>query len=129
MSEIAPVDLLLTSATSGSESWLFKMVITADNEPETMSYSPKSDVAWWLDKYPRLLSEIFSKGSVDDKARLLVQGAYCTRLANLLLSQNNNNNNKQNKFIPVLVYVDAEMMAERFLFYQFSPETPETVRS
>lgn len=105
------------SAISGSESWLFKMAITAADELETMSYSPKINVAWWLDFFPRLLVEVYSKGSIDDRARLLVQGAYCTRLANLLSKK------KQRTFILVLVYVDVELKAERFLFFQSSPET------
>ncbi|KAJ3991501.1 kinase-like domain-containing protein [Lentinula boryana] len=102
----------------GEDSWIWKLAVKAEDTPDPLSYGPKSDIAWWLGKYPRLLGEVYSKGSNDDRARLLVQGAFCTRLANLLLDEKK----LSKEFINVLLYVDQDFKADLYLFFQNNPE-------
>ncbi|KAJ3744889.1 hypothetical protein DFH05DRAFT_1097582 [Lentinula detonsa] len=104
----------------GEDSWTMtcKLAVKAEDTPEILSYGLKSNIAWWLGKYPRLLGEVYSKGSIDDRARLLVQGAFCMRLANLLLDEKK----LSKEFINVLLYVDKDFKADLYLFFQNNPE-------
>ena len=103
--------------SSGEGSWLWKLAVIAEDTLEYLSYEPESNIVWWLDKFPRLLGGVFSKGNIDEWARLLVQGAFCTRLANLLLGERG----LKKEFVIVLLYVDKNFEASRYLFFQNSP--------
>ncbi|THG99783.1 hypothetical protein EW145_g7200 [Phellinidium pouzarii] len=101
----------------GTQSWPWNMLIRVKDEGEdAYTYLPKSDFSLWKRQFPILLCEIHSKGS-NDRIRLLLQAAYCVRLANFQL-QVENEDPKANQFVLVAIYVDEEFKAHLHLFFE-----------
>ncbi|THH10324.1 hypothetical protein EW145_g1403 [Phellinidium pouzarii] len=101
----------------GTQSWPWNMLIRVKDEGEdAYTYLPKSDFSLWKRQFPILLCEIHSKGS-NDRIRLLLQAAYCVRLANFQL-QAENEDPKANQFVLVAIYVDEEFKAHLHLFFE-----------
>lgn len=102
----SPIHLILVR--SGSQQWTWPLLVQI--KEEIYSYKPKSDVSWWRNDFPRMLCEIFSKGS-KDKIRLHLESASCVRLAN-------DRDGKKPSFVLPTFYIDEHFKAHRELFFQ-----------
>jgi hypothetical protein len=99
---------------SATNSWLLRLAVFIEDIGKGFYYEPKSDASWWIYDFPRFLLEVSSSGGRDDHARLLLKGASCVRLANILLHRKN----RPMEFVLPLVYVDQDFIASRYIFFQ-----------
>ena len=75
-----------------------------------ISYRPRNDFLFSLNKCPLLLIEISSEKDESDRYRLLVQAGTLVRVMNSIQNEN--------WFVCVAVYITRTFDAERFLVYQ-----------
>jgi hypothetical protein len=95
-------------AYSGKTLWGLKLPVTIGKA--LYQYEPKSDFFLSLHDIPRVIVEVKSNGSEDDRARMLIQGASLVRLINGLT--------KKRDFVLMAFYFDESPIFTRYLIYQ-----------
>lgn len=81
---------------------------------ELYSYHPKNDFLFASGGLFRLMAEVQSQGSKDDKHRMLLQAACVVKFANTRLKKYQ----KTKSFLLVTVYINRTGVAERRIVYQ-----------
>lgn len=103
----------LTSHLSGRDAWPFPLAVYGpgeNNVPKCARYSPESDFFISASGIPRIIVEVHSK-NVDDRSRMLAQGATLVRLVNTIT--------KSRTFVLPAVYFAADTAnITEYLLYQ-----------
>ncbi|RXW20231.1 hypothetical protein EST38_g5621 [Candolleomyces aberdarensis] len=97
-------------------SWPFGMLaeVVEEGAPVLYSYRPKSDFLVMRGGLPRLIVEVDSQVSCQDRIRMLLQGVSVVRFANEHLDAFR----KEKNFILVAIFIYSDGSAERSILYQ-----------
>lgn len=98
----------------GDTTWDLKFPAHVVVENKSYHYSPKSDFFLAQHCIPRVIVEVKSQGTDDDRARMLLQGASLVRLVNSLT--------KTRKFVLMAVYFDRNDVFDHYLIYQMEKD-------